>query len=135
LNFLDRLQPLGLLALRLVLGAVMIAHGYSKVFGGMHAFTGTVQGLGMPGWLAYLSAAAEFGGGILIVIGFLTRFASLCIVIDMMVAIFKVHWKHGFVAEGNYQFPLVLAAVAFSLIFFGGGPIAIDWLWGSKGRR
>lgn len=135
MNFLDRLQPLGLLALRLVLGAVMIAHGSSKVFGGMHNFTGMVNGLGIPGWLAYLSAAAEFGGGILVVIGLLTRFASLCIVIDMLVAILKVHWKHGFVGEGNYQFPLALAAIAFSLLFFGGGPIAIDWLWGSKGRR
>ena len=135
MNFLDRLQPLGLLVLRLVLGAVMIAHGSAKVFGGMHNFTGVVHGLGMPGWLAYLAAAAEFGGGILVVVGFLTRFASLCIVIDMLVAISKVHWKHGFVGEGNYQFPLALAAMAFALIFFGGGPIAIDWLWGSKGRR
>ena len=135
MNFLDRLQPLGLLALRLVLGAIMIAHGSTKVFGGMHNFTSVVHGLGMPGWLAYLAAAAEFGGGILVVVGLLTRVASLCIVIDMLVAISKVHWKHGFVGEGNYQFPLALAAMAFALIFFGGGPIAIDWLWGSKGSR
>jgi putative oxidoreductase len=135
LNFLDRLQPLGLLALRLVLGAVMIAHGSTKVFGGMHNFASMVHGMGMPAWLAYLAAATEFGGGILIILGLLTRFVSLCMVIDMVVAIAKVHWKHGFVGEGNYQFPLSLAAMAFALIFFGGGPIAIDWLWGSKGRR
>ncbi|MGB8885898.1 MAG: DoxX family protein [Candidatus Korobacteraceae bacterium] len=135
MNFLERLQPLGLLVLRLVLGAIMIAHGSTKVFGGMHAFTGVVSGLGIPWWLAYFAAAAEFGGGILVILGLLTRFVSLCILIDMLVAIVKVHWKHGFVGEGNYQFPLALAAIAFSLIFFGGGPIAIDWLWGSKGRR
>ncbi len=135
MKFLDRLQPLGLLALRLVLGAIMIAHGSTKVFGGMHNFAGMVHGMGMPAWLAYLAAATEFGGGILIILGLLTRFVSLCMVIDMLVAIFKVHWKHGFVGEGNYQFPLALAAMAFALIFFGGGPIAIDWLWGSKSRR
>jgi putative oxidoreductase len=135
LNFLNRLQPLGLLVLRLALGAVMIAHGYPKVFGGMNHFSGMVASLGIPGWMAYLSAAAEFGGGILIIVGFLTRFAALAILIDMLVAIAKVHWKHGFVAEGNYQFPLALAAIAFSLIFSGAGPIAVDWLMGSKGAR
>jgi uncharacterized membrane protein YphA (DoxX/SURF4 family) len=53
----------------------------------------------------------------------------------MLVAIFGEHFKNGFLGQGNYQFPLALAAMAFALIFFGGGPIAIDWLWGSKGRR
>ncbi len=135
MSFLNRLQPLALLVLRLALGAVMIAHGSSKVFGGMHNFTGMVHGLGMPAWLAYLSAAAEFGGGILVVIGFLTRFAAAAIVIDMLVAISKVHWKHGFLGEGNYQFPLALAAIAFSLVFFGAGPISIDGLRGGRGGR
>jgi len=135
-SFLNRLQPLGLLFLRLALGAVMIVHGYAKVFGGMHHFAGTVAGLGLPWWLAYFSAAAEFGGGILVVLGLLTRCAALAILIDMLVAIVKVHWKHGFVSEGNYQFPITLAAVAFALIIFGAGPIAIDALrsGGGKGR-
>jgi uncharacterized membrane protein YphA (DoxX/SURF4 family) len=57
------------------------------------------------------------------------------VLIDMLVAIFGEHFKNGFLGQGNYQFPLALAAMAFALIFFGGGPIAIDWLWGSKGRR
>jgi len=134
LNFLDRVQPLGLLALRLVLGAIMIAHGYPKVFGGMHHHVETVQSLHLPGWLAYLSAFAELGGGILLVLGFLTRLAAFVVLVDMLVAIFGVHFKNGFLGQGNYQFPLALAAIAFSLIFFGAGPIAVDWLRGSKMR-
>ena len=51
----------------------------------------------------------------------------------MLVAIFGVHWKNGFTGQGNYQFPLALAAIAFSLIFTGAGPISIDGLRG-KGR-
>lgn len=133
MNFFERMQPLGLLVLRLVLGAVMIAHGYPKIFGGMPHFVETVRGIHLPGWLAYLSAASEFGGGILLIAGFLTRFVALCVCINMLVAIFGVHWKNGFTGQGNYQFPLALAAIAFSLIFSGAGPIAIDWLR-AKGR-
>lgn len=133
MNFLERVQPLGLLVLRLVLGAIMIAHGYPKAFGGMHHFVDTVRGLHLPGWMAYLSVAAELGGGLLIIAGFLTRFTALCICIDMLVAIFGVHLKNGFTGQGNYQFPLALAAISFSLIFTGAGPISVDWLRG-KGR-
>jgi putative oxidoreductase len=129
LNFLERVQPLGLLVLRLVLGAIMIAHGYPK-FGGMHHFMDTVRGLHLPGWTAYLAAAAEFGGGILVIVGFLTRLSALAICIDMVVAIVGVHLKNGFLGQGNYQFPLALAAIAFSLIFSGAGPISIDGLRG-----
>ena len=134
MNFLDRMQPLGLLALRLVLGTVMIAHGYHKVFGGMEHFQQMVHGLGLPPWMSYLSAAAEFGGGILMVAGFLTRFAALAILIDMAVAIVKVHWHNGLTGQMGYEFPLSLAAIAFSLIFTGAGPISIDWLRGGRGR-
>jgi len=122
------MQPLALLVLRIALGVIMIAHGYPKVFGGLHHHVQTVQGLGLPGWWAYLSAAAEFGGGILIIVGLLTRFASLAILIDMLVAIWKVHWKNGLLGDHGYQFPLSLAAIAFALIFFGAGPIALDTL-------
>ena len=131
MRFLDRLQPLGWAILRLVLGAIMIAHGYPKVFGGeLHHLIETVRNLHLPGWLAYLAAAAEFGGGILVIVGFLTRFAALAICIDMLVAIFGVHWKNGFVGQGNYQFPLSLAAIALSLMFSGPGAISIDGMRG-----
>jgi putative oxidoreductase len=133
LKFLDRLQPLGLLILRLVLGAIMIAHGYPKAFGGIHHHVEAVRSMHLPGWLAYLSIAAEFGGGILVIVGFLTRFCAFCICINMLVAIFGVHFKNGFLGQGNYQFPLALAAIAFSLIFSGAGPISIDGMRG-KGR-
>jgi putative oxidoreductase len=126
LRYLDRLQPLALLVLRLVLGTVMIGHGYSKVFGGMSHHVQLVSSLGLPGWLAYPSAAAEFFGGILVLIGLLTRCAALAIFIDLAVAIWKVHWKNGLLGQGGYQFPLALVAIAFALIFLGAGPIALD---------
>jgi putative oxidoreductase len=128
------MQPLGLLVLRLALGAVMIAHGYQKVFGGMQHFQQVLHGLGVPTWMAYLAAAAEFGGGILVVVGFLTRFAAFAILIDMLVAITKVHLHHGLVGPMGLEFPMGMAAIAFSLIFTGAGPISIDWLRGGRSR-
>src|SRR5277367_6154475 len=62
LRSLDRLQPLALLVLRVVLGVIMIGHGYGKVFGGLSHHAQFVGSLGLPGWLAYCSAAAEFFG-------------------------------------------------------------------------
>jgi putative oxidoreductase len=129
LKFLDRLHPLALLALRLGLGIIMIAHGSQKVFGGMPGFVGLLQKFGIPGWTGYLSAAAEFGGGILLVVGLLTRLGALAIAIDMAVAIDKVHWKNGLVSAGGkigYELPLACGIIAFALIFLGGGPISLD---------
>lgn len=126
MRYLDRLQPLALLVLRVVLGVIMIGHGYPKIAGGLSHHVQMVRGLGLPGWLAYFSAASEFFGGILVVLGLFTRFAALSIVIDLGVAIWKVHWKSGLLGNGGYQFPLTLAAVAFALIFFGAGPMALD---------
>ena len=134
MRYLDRLQPLALLVLRLVLGVIMIGHGYSKVFGGLSHHAQFISSLGLPGWLAYISAVTEFFGGLLVIAGLLTRCVSLAILIDLGVAIAKVHWKHGLLGEGGYQFPLALAAISFALVFFGGGPMAFDSIRKGGGR-
>lgn len=136
MRFLDRLQPLGLLALRVILGVIMIGHGYGKVFhGGLAQHVHRVASLGLPGWLAYPSACTEFFGGILIIAGLLTRSVSLLIIIDMAVAIWKVHWKNGLFGKGGYELPLTLATMAFALIFFGAGPLAIDAIRSSSAPK
>ena len=126
MRHLDRLQPLALLVLRLALGTVMIAHGYGKVFGGFSHVHDMVQHIGFPAWTAYLLAGTEFFGGMLIIAGLLTRFVAAAMLIDMFVAIWKVHWHNGLKGPGGYEFPLTLAAIAFALIFFGGGAMALD---------
>jgi putative oxidoreductase len=126
-NFLNRLQPLALLAMRLVLGAIMIAHGYHKVWGGFHHHMDMVGSLGIPRWMAYLSAGTEFFGGIAIVLGLFTRFFSLAFAIEMAVAIWKVHFKNGLTGSGGYEFPLALTAIALGLVCFGGGPWGLNF--------
>lgn len=126
MRYLDRLQPLALLVMRLVLGAVMVAHGYQKVFGGLQHHAQFVASLGLPAWTGYLSAFAEFFGAILVILGLFTRAAAFAICVDLSVAIAKVHFHNGLIGEHGFEFPLALAALAFGLIFLGAGPIAFD---------
>ncbi len=139
MRYLDRLQPLALLVMRLTLGAIMVVHGYHKVFGGLHHHAQMVASLGLPAWLGYVSSFTEFLGGILILAGLFTRVAAFAICIDLAVAIWKVHWHNGLTGDHGYEFPLAAASLAFALIFFGAGPIALDHILrgggSSKPRR
>lgn len=142
MRYLDRLQPLALLVMRVALGVIMTVHGYHKVFGGLHHFSQMVAGMGMPGWLGYVSAFTEFLGGGLILVGFFTRPAAFAVCIDVAVAIWKVHLHNGLLGSADRpgsEFPLAVAALAFALIFLGGGPIALDHVLrgggGGSGKR
>jgi putative oxidoreductase len=129
LRYLDRLQPLALLVMRLALGAIMTAHGAHKVFGNLHHTAQWMASLGIPVWLSYVSSFTEFVGGILILSGFFTRVAAFAMCIDLVVAIWKAHLHNGLLGAPDhpgYELPLALASLAFALIFLGGGPIALD---------
>jgi putative oxidoreductase len=126
LSYSERLQPLALLFMRLTLGAIMVVHGYHKVFGGLHHHADFVASLGFPHWLGYVSSFTEFLGGLLILAGLFTRVAALAIFVDLVVAIWKVHLHNGLTGDHGMEFPLAVATLAFALIFFGAGPIALD---------
>ncbi len=126
MRYLDRLQPLALVAIRLTLGAIMLVHGSHKVFGGLHHHAQMVAGLGLPAWLGYVSAFTEFLGGLLVLGGFFTRATAFAVFIDLVVAIWKVHWHNGLTGDRGYEFPLAVATLAFTLIFFGAGAISLD---------
>lgn len=88
-------RDIGLLALRIGVGAILIMHGYGKLFGGapgMDMFTGMVTGLGFPAptLFAYAAALTEFFGGIAILLGIFTSVASVLGAIVMLVALFMV---------------------------------------------
>jgi len=88
-----------------------------------------VGSMGLPAWLGYVSAFTELLGGLLILAGFFTRPAAFAICINLAVAIWKVHLHNGLLGSPDhpgYEFPLAAATIALALIFFGGGPIALD---------
>jgi putative oxidoreductase len=125
--------------LRLVLGVVFFNHGAQKMLGwfGGFGFSGTMGFftgmLHIPAPLAVLAIAAEFFGGIGLILGFLTRVAAFGIGVNMLVAIAMVHHNFGFFmnwtgaqkGEGFEFHLLVLAIVAF-LMVKGAGAFSLD---------
>ncbi|WP_263365598.1 DoxX family protein [Edaphobacter bradus] len=131
---LDNLQPWGAFFMRLVLGLAMTYHGFSKVIpaGGFHGgnafsaidhFGHHVTSLGLPYWLGCIAALTEFLGGILILLGLLTRFAAFMIACDMAVALVMVNRHHGY---SGSEYGLALLVVALMLFFYGAGTCALD---------
>jgi putative oxidoreductase len=125
--------------LRLTLGVVFFAHGAQKMLGwfGGPGFTGTMSfftgAMHIPAPLAFLAIAAEFFGGIGLILGFLTRIAVLGIAVNMLVAIATVHHAFGFFmnwagtqkGEG-FEFHLLVLAMAAFLLIRGAGGISVD---------
>src|SRR5882724_13537771 len=111
--------------LRLVLGLVFFAHGAQKMLGwfGGYGFAGTMSfftgPLHIPAPLAFLAIAAEFFGGLGLILGFLTRIAAFGIAVNMVVAILAVHSTFGFFMNWSgaqkgegYEYHLLAIAMA-----------------------
>jgi putative oxidoreductase len=129
---------LGLLIVRFVVGLTLAAHGAQKLFAwfGGYGPDGTGQFMEALGFRpgrrhAVMAGLAEFGGGLLLAIGFLTPLGATLIASVMLVATITVHLKAGFfMTSGGYEYNLVLAATAISLAFTGPGTWSIDMLLG-----
>jgi putative oxidoreductase len=86
-------------------------------------------GIPLPLFNAYLAAATEFLGVILLTLGLFTRLISIPLIIVMIVAITTVHLAHGFSA-GDNGFEIPLYYMLFLAIFasFGAGKFSLDHL-------
>jgi putative oxidoreductase len=132
---------------RLALGIIFFAHGAQKflgLFGGL-GMSKTIQafhqGMGIPPSLTVIVIIVEFFGGIAIILGLFTRIAAIGLVVDMLVAVFKVHLHNGFFLnwfnEPNkghgVEYNLALIGLALSLVVWGAGSLSFDKLiWGEK---
>lgn len=113
--------------LRVWLGAMMITHGFGKVFGDNSKFFAGVEKMGFPlpeffGWAAALS---EFAGGIFLILGLFTRFWSLMALATMAVAGFIRHADDPFNNKELAFTYLVISGVVFLL---GPGRASLDRL-------
>lgn len=122
------------LALRIPVGIIFMAHGAQKLFGwfGGYGLEGTGQwmasiGLGPGILMAFLAGSAEFFGGLFILLGLLTRPASIALAFTMLIAIFSVHFENGlFMSNNGYEFGLALMAASVSLALSGSDKAAVD---------
>ena len=118
------LQPHTITLLRVSLGVMALAHGLLKVF--VFTLPGTVgyfESLGLPGFLAYLTIAAEVGGGIALLLGVYTRWVSLALVPVLLGAAW-VHLGNGWMfsnAGGGWEFPVFWAIALIVQAGLGSG--------------
>lgn len=124
----EKLRDVGILLLRLGMGIAIASHGYQKLFSDrMPGFIDTVSKLGLPvgqpSTMAHVAAWSEFGGGILIVVGLLTRVSALMILGTMTVAFFVAGSGQPFSERELAYCYLVMAA---TLLLTGPGRFSLD---------
>jgi len=124
-----------LLALRLIGGSIFIAHGAQKLF--VYGFAGAAgafgqMGVPMPGLMGPFISLLEFFGGIALVIGLLTRLASLGLTFNMLGAILLVHLKGGFFLPTGVEFALATMAPVLALTLAGPGRFSLDAVIGRR---
>jgi putative oxidoreductase len=132
-------DDVALFVLRLLLGIVFFPHGMQKLIGwfGGYGFSGTMGfftgKLGIPEFFAFLAIMAEGLGSLGLISGFLTRVAAFGISMNMIVAVYLLHFQNGFFmnwfgtqkGEG-YEFHILVIAIAFVLMIRGGGKWSVD---------
>lgn len=124
----------GLLLIRLVIGGLMIGHGSQKLFGwfGGYGFSGTSGFFGsmlrlQPAKLWTAAAGlGEAGGGLLLVLGFLTPLGATGVVAAMVMAAILAHWPRFWNTDSGIEYPAVLATTALAVALTGPGAISLD---------
>lgn len=131
----QKTAPLGAFVLRVSLGVMFVAHSVIlklMVFG----LPGTAkffESLGLPGFLAYATFAAEAVGGILLILGVQTRLVALAL-IPVLLGAAWVHIGNGWVFSakgGGWEYPAFLIATSIAVALLGDGAYAL----GEKFRR
>ncbi len=127
MTILEKLKPLGLLCLRLALGLIFSYSGYEKLFVTTAQTLADFRRMGLPANLAYGAGVLELFGGVLLVLGLVTRLAALLLALEMGFVLAKVTIpQSGIYVVRSYQYPLLLCCAAFALATVGAGLLSID---------
>lgn len=120
-----------LMLLRIVLAFVFLYHGWAKV-GDMTGTVGFFASIGLSPFWTYVAAYVEVIVGVMLLIGWNTRIAATVGGIIMLVAIYKVHWSHGYNSmAGGYEYQLLLLTNLVYLFVVGAGRYSIDDTYGT----
>jgi putative oxidoreductase len=131
----------GMTIVRIAAGIIYMGHGLPKTgWISERTFDGTVQFVGslgfpMPTLFAGLVTAAEVVGGLMLILGLLTRASALTQVIAMLAAVFLYHFDNGIMgmfAKGGYQWAFLLCACSAALMVEGAGKASLDKMIADK---
>lgn len=135
MKFLNRLQPMGLLALRVALAIVFVYHGYPKLVHSNPEMQQFFIDHGLPGYFVAVAGVLETFGGFLFLIGLFTRPVALLLATEMVVAIWKVKGVHGALVVRDFEFEMTLCAACIALATVGAGLASIDGAVLREGAR
>jgi len=135
------MRPYGAAALRVCVGAVFLVHGAQKRFGllggpGLSGTASQLASLGLPSTMALAVAlgVVEFGGGVLLILGSMTFWASLALLADVALIVWKLHYPHGLTLKGGLlpgagpsaELHLIVIGALVCLMLGGPGAWSID---------
>ena len=119
-----QLTDYGWLIFRVGISVLMLLHGYGKLTNFSHIAPNFLNFLSLGGSISLaLVVLSEFFGSLCVLIGFLTRWASLSIVFTMLVATFVAHGADPF---SKKELAVVYAVAFFFLLIAGGGKYSLD---------
>ncbi len=125
----DALAPLAYPLVRISLGAILLPHGYDKLFlaGAANAARNPILKIfGDPLVGAYFIGCVEFFGGLMLVLGLLTRFAAGAIAIEMFVIAFFVLWPAWGWTNRGMEYAIFMMLIAIAIFIRGGGQFSLD---------
>ena len=122
----NKLHDLTHWGLRASIGVVFIVHSLKKFDPAWQEWLITI---GLPPEMQLPIALAEFIGGVLLVVGVLTRISAAVFSVILLGAIFHIRWENGFlISQGGWEWDLVMLAVTLSIIVAGPGRVSISHL-------
>lgn len=119
----------GVAILRVTVGVIFLLHGSQKLFTyGIANVTSMMAhfSIPLPAVAAVVVTIVEFGAGIALIVGIVTRWAALLLAIEMAVVIFALKLKTGFFAPKGFEYEFLLLAACIVLVLTGSGAFALD---------
>jgi putative oxidoreductase len=125
----SRATALATTVLRVALATMFLAHSIvlKWLTFGLPGTAAYFVSVGLPGWLAYPTFAAEVVGGTLLILGVHTRVVALALV-PILIGAAAVHVPHGWLFEapgGGWEYPAYLALLAVVQALLGDGAYAL----------
>ncbi len=123
------LEPYVYPLVRIALGAILMPHGYEKLFGTAAAATARnplLKIFGDPLVGAYFIGCVEFFGGLMLVVGLFTRFAAAAVAIQMFVISFFVLYPVWGWTQRGMEYSVFMMLIAIAIFIHGGGALSLD---------